>query len=94
MLGVAFRPGGTWPFFDPAADELQNQHIALRDLWGSAGDTLRERVLAAPTPHAKLQLLEAELLRTGDSAAAATRRSRFRHRSADARAAGSTRSRC
>lgn len=61
-VGVAFRPGGTWPFFDPAGDELQNQHVSLRDLWGSAGDTLRERVLAAPTPRAKLLLLEAELL--------------------------------
>ncbi len=61
-VGVGFRPGGTWPFFDPAAEELQNQHVALRDLWGSAGETLRERILAAPTPHAKLLLLEAELL--------------------------------
>ena len=61
-IGVGFRPGGTWPFFDPAGDELQNQHVALRDLWGSAGDTLRERILAAPTPRAKLLLLETELL--------------------------------
>ncbi len=61
-VGVGFRPGGTWPFFDPAGDELQNQHVALRELWGSAGDTLRERILAAPTPRAKLLLLEAELL--------------------------------
>jgi AraC-like DNA-binding protein len=61
-IGVAFRPGGTWPFFDPAGEELQNQHVGLRDLWGSAGATLRERVLAAPTPGAKLRLLEAELL--------------------------------
>jgi AraC-like DNA-binding protein len=61
-VGVAFRPGGTWPFFDPASDELHNQHVSLRDLWGSAGDTLRERILAAPTPRAKLVLLEAELL--------------------------------
>jgi AraC-like DNA-binding protein len=61
-IGVGFRPGGTWPFFDPAADELQNQHIPLRDLWGPAGATLRERLLAAPTPRAKMQLLEAELL--------------------------------
>ena len=61
-VGVAFRPGGTWPFFDPAGDELSNQHVGLRDLWGSAGDTLRERLLAAPTPRAKLALLEAELL--------------------------------
>lgn len=61
-VGVAFRPGGTWPFFDPAGNELHNQHVGLRDLWGSAGATLRERLLAAPTPRAKLALLEAELL--------------------------------
>ena len=61
-VGVAFRPGGTWPFFDPAGDELQNGHVSLRDLWGSAGETLRERILAAPTPRDKLLLLEAELL--------------------------------
>jgi len=61
-IGVSFHPGGTWPFFDPASDELQNQHVALRDLWGSAGATLRERILAAPSPRAKLLLLEAELL--------------------------------
>jgi AraC-like DNA-binding protein len=62
VMGVAFRPGGTWPFFDPAADEVQNQNVSMRDVWGSAGDTLRERVLAQPTPHARLQLMEAELL--------------------------------
>jgi AraC-like DNA-binding protein len=61
-VGVGFRPGGTWPFFAPAADELRNQHVSLRDLWGPAGDDLRERILATPTPRAKLQLLEAELL--------------------------------
>ena len=61
-VGVGFRPGGTWPFFDPAADELQNQHVPLRDLWGSHGASLRERLLAAPTPRAKMLLLEAELL--------------------------------
>src|SRR5262245_20797111 len=24
VIGVAFRPGGTWPFFDTASDELHN----------------------------------------------------------------------
>jgi len=61
-VGVAFRPGGTWPFFDPAGDELQNEHVSLRDLWGPDGETLRERILAAPTPRDKLRQLEAELL--------------------------------
>jgi AraC-like DNA-binding protein len=62
VLGVSFRPGGAWPFFDAAPDELHNDHAGLRDLWGSAGAALRERILAAPTPHAKLHLLAAELL--------------------------------
>jgi AraC-like DNA-binding protein len=63
VLGISFRPGGTWPFFDPAAEEAHNSHIAIQDLWGSAGGSLRERVLAAPTPYAKLRLLETELRR-------------------------------
>jgi AraC-like DNA-binding protein len=62
VIGVEFLPGGAWPFLDAAPDELQNQHVAIRDLWGPAGATLRERILAAPTPRAKLLLLEAELL--------------------------------
>mgnify|MGYP000007955781 CR=1 FL=1 len=62
VLGVTFKPGGMWPFFDPAADELHNAHAALRDLWGSAGGTLRERLLALPTPYERLRLIEAQLL--------------------------------
>jgi AraC-like DNA-binding protein len=62
VIGISFRPGGTWPFFDPAADELQNSHVNIADLWGSAGRTLRERVLDASTPRARLARLEQELL--------------------------------
>ena len=62
VLGVTFRPGGTWPFFGPAADEFQNAHIPLGDLWGSAGRSLRERVLEGSSPHDKLARLERELL--------------------------------
>lgn len=62
VVGITFRPGGTWPFFDPAADELHNAHANLGELWGSAGRTLRERLLAQPTPLQRLALLECELL--------------------------------
>jgi AraC-like DNA-binding protein len=62
VLGISFRPGGTWPFFDPAGDELHNQHVAMGDLWSSYGATLRERLLAEPTPRGRLQMLERELL--------------------------------
>jgi AraC-like DNA-binding protein len=62
VLGVSFRPGGMWPFFDPSADELHNEQVSMVDLWGSGGATLRERILAAPTPHGKLLRLAGELL--------------------------------
>jgi AraC-like DNA-binding protein len=62
VLGISFRPGGTWPFFDPAADELQNSHVSIADLWGASGRTFRERVLDAATPTAKLLRLEQELM--------------------------------
>jgi AraC-like DNA-binding protein len=62
VIGLGFRPGGTWPFFDVAGDELCNRHVALADLWGPSASSLRERILIAPTPLARLRTLEAELL--------------------------------
>jgi AraC-like DNA-binding protein len=62
VIGVSFRPGGTWPFFAPAADELQNSHVGMGELWGASGRSLRERVLAAPNPAARLARLESDLL--------------------------------
>ena len=57
--GVAFRPGGTVPFFRVPADELLDTAIPLELLWGRSrtGD-LRARLLAAPSPMAKLDTLE------------------------------------
>lgn len=63
VLGVTFRPGGMAPFFAPSADELINTHVDLRDVWGSEGATVRERVLEQPTPQRRLRLVEHELLR-------------------------------
>jgi AraC-like DNA-binding protein len=60
VMGVAFRAGGTWPIFGVAGDELSNRHIGLRDLW-SLGGSLRDRILCAPTPHARLQILAESL---------------------------------
>jgi hypothetical protein len=62
VIGIHFRPGGAFPFFKMPADELQNQHISLDDLWGPRGFELRERVLAAPTPQSKVQILERFLM--------------------------------
>lgn len=69
VAGVHFRPGGAFPFLGLPADELRDQHVSLEDLWGRAGAAeLRERLLAAPTPERRLDLLEAALLaRLGSS---------------------------
>ena len=53
---MEFRPGGTWPLFGVAGDELSNQHIGLTDLWSEAG-SLRDRILCAPSPQSRLQIL-------------------------------------
>jgi AraC-like DNA-binding protein len=58
VLGLGFRPGGTWPFFDAGGDELCNRHVALDDLWGTTARSLREQILLAPTPLARMRSLE------------------------------------
>ncbi len=61
VMGVAFRPGGAWPVLGIAADELKNCHVGLEDLWGTVGRSLRDRILSAATPEARLQILAASL---------------------------------
>jgi AraC-like DNA-binding protein len=62
VAGISFHPGGAWPFMRCAQDELSNQHIPLRDIWGLDIASLRERMLLAPTPQAQLSVLENTLL--------------------------------
>src|SRR5262245_44931504 len=58
VIGVHFRPGGAFPFLALPLDELRNQHVALDALWGTRATELRERLLAAQGPEARLLLLE------------------------------------
>jgi AraC-like DNA-binding protein len=58
VIGIHFKPGGAFPFFKLPVDELHNLHVALDDLWGACSVELRERVLAAPTPSAKIEVME------------------------------------
>jgi len=62
VLWVAFRPGGAYPFFPPPSEESRDLLVGLDALWGRDGAVLRERLLAAPTPLAKLCTLESVLL--------------------------------
>ena len=79
-IGVAFRPGGTWPFFDPAGDELQNQHVGLRELWGSAGDYSARAHARGTDAGRETAAARKRSCSSGDPSAAAARRSRFRAR--------------
>jgi AraC-like DNA-binding protein len=59
---VSFRPGGALPFFPAPPAAVADALVDLDALWGYHGFLLRERLLAAPTPAAKLGVLEAALL--------------------------------
>jgi len=62
VIGVHFKPGGAFPFFDPPAGELHNILLSLEDLWGGWADDLRCRLLEAATPPAMFRVLERALL--------------------------------
>jgi AraC-like DNA-binding protein len=59
VAGVCFRPGGTAPFFPMPAHELCDAGVPLELVWdrGRAA-RLREQVLAAVSPAARLAALE------------------------------------
>jgi AraC-like DNA-binding protein len=57
--GVCFRPGGTAAFFSMPASLIRDSGVALELAWGRGrAACLREQVLAAATPMAKLDALE------------------------------------
>jgi AraC-like DNA-binding protein len=63
VAGVCFRPGGAYPFFDAPAHEVANADVPLESLWGvQRTSILRERLLAASTADAKLDVLERTFL--------------------------------
>jgi AraC-like DNA-binding protein len=61
--GVAFKPGGAYPFFDVPLHTLADDFVALGDVWGCLATELRERVLEAPTPDLKFAAFEDVLKR-------------------------------
>ena len=58
VAGVAFKPGGTVPFFRVPAHEASDADVPLESLWGSRrAATLRERLLEGRTLEATLDAL-------------------------------------
>ncbi len=62
LLMVDFKLGGASPFFMMSMSEAHDQFVELDQLWGRNGAVLRERLLEAPTPRAKLRMMETVLL--------------------------------
>ena len=62
MLGVRFKPGGAYPFFDFPISEMSNRVIDMRLIWGRDVEEIRERLLAAPTHATKFHFMETILL--------------------------------
>ena len=63
VVGVSFKPGGALPFLRMPAGELRNTTVSLDALWGGAAADLRNRLLEAPTPQARIAVLEQVLLK-------------------------------
>ena len=57
VVGVQFTPGGASPFFRMPISELEDASFDMADLWGAEAGWVRERILAAPTPRAMLEVL-------------------------------------
>src|SRR5262249_8302062 len=61
LLGVHFRAGGAFPFFDFPMSELVNTHVDLDTLWGRSAGEVLERLRDAPRPLDKFRVLETAL---------------------------------
>ena len=62
VMGVHFKPGGAFPFFQLPVGELHNLHLSLDTLWGTSANDLRWQLLEARTPDEKFRILEQSLL--------------------------------
>jgi AraC-like DNA-binding protein len=58
LLGVQFKPGGSYSFFDIPADQFHNQRISLVDLWRSETFILEEKLFYASSIHDHFEILE------------------------------------
>ena len=65
VVGVHFRPGGAYPFLRVPGGEIHNVRVGLEDLWGARAVDLREQLLAAASPQARVLVMEQALLSAG-----------------------------
>lgn len=61
-VGARFKSGGLGAFLPVPASDLHNTEVSLETLWGRSAITLREQIMAAPDPDARVQVLVRALL--------------------------------
>lgn len=62
VLGTRFRPGGFRPFLGGPVSQLTGRFVEIGEMYGAAGATLGEQVLAEPDTRAAIALTETFLL--------------------------------
>src|SRR5262245_3677792 len=62
VIGVHFKPGGSFPFFGMPAGEFQDLGVPLEAVWGRYAHEVREQLLEAKTHGSRFRILEQALL--------------------------------
>ncbi|MGI5485634.1 AraC family transcriptional regulator [Microtetraspora malaysiensis] len=65
VLGMRFHPGGFRPFLGGPVSQLTGRFMEISEMYGAAGATLVEQVLAEPDAQAAIALTETFLLSLG-----------------------------
>lgn len=67
VIGTRFRPGGFRPLLGGPVSELTDRFVEIGEMYGAAGATLVEQVLAEPDAQAAIALTEKFLVSLGPS---------------------------
>ena len=62
MIGVRFKPGGTFPFFSFSASDIHDASVPLDAIWGTFADRLRDQLAEMDSIAEKFKRLENLLL--------------------------------
>ena len=62
VVAVHFKPGGAFPFLPVPADDLQDGHATLEDIWGTDATSVSDRLWESSSPGTRFEILEEVLL--------------------------------
>ena len=65
MMVVRFRDGGAAPFFKFPLNEISYRVVEMQDIWSSQFDSIRDKIIEAQTPEARIAILEMAMLQIG-----------------------------